>query len=94
MKKALLLIALSFVILLSAVGCGKSTPLTIWVGSESVEFYTQKMQEYVTDYNATHDKDFPYEISVVKADTASAAATFLDDTEAGADILTVAHDNQ
>lgn len=93
MKKLFVMLAFTIFLSISAIGCGSSSPLTIWVGAESVDFYQQKMDEYVTQYNSTHDKAFPYEVSVVKADTASAASTFLDDPEAGADLFTVAHDN-
>ncbi len=73
---------------------GANSPIVIWVGSESQAFYQQKMDDYVTNYPTTHSgADFPYTVSVVAADTASAAAIFLDDTVAGPDILTVAHDN-
>jgi arabinogalactan oligomer/maltooligosaccharide transport system substrate-binding protein len=93
MKKALLILALSFSVLFVAVGCNSDNTLDIWVGSESATFYTEKMVEYVTEYNNTHDDEFPFEIVVSGVDTGTAAATFLDDTEAGADIFTVAHDN-
>ena len=93
MKKLFLLTALMFSIMIAAVGCGSSSPLTIWVGSESVDFYTNKMTEYVENYNATHEKEFPFEVAVKAVDTGTAASTFLDDSDAGADIFTVAHDN-
>jgi len=93
MKKVLLILALSFSVLLATVGCNSDNTLKIWVGSESEEFYTQKMAEYVTNYNNTHDEEFPYEVVVSGVDTGTAASTYLDDTEAGADIFTVAHDN-
>ncbi len=93
MKKAILVLALSFSVLLAAVGCNSDNTLKIWVGSESEAFYTEKMVEYVTEYNNSHDEEFPYEIVVSGVDTGTAASTFLDDTEAGADIFTVAHDN-
>jgi hypothetical protein len=41
MKKVLLILALSFSVLLAAVGCNSDNTLKIWVGSESEEFYTQ-----------------------------------------------------
>ncbi len=93
MKKAFLLTALAFSFMIAAVGCGSSSPLTIWVGSESLDFYTNKMAEYVENYNATHENEFPYEVDVKAVDTGTAASTFLDDPDAGADIFTVAHDN-
>ena len=76
-----------------ALGCSRERPLVIWVGAEVQEFYQEKMQEYIEYYNANNDEPFPYTIDVRAADTGSAAATFLDDMDAGPDILTVAHDN-
>lgn len=93
MKKHFIVFVFILAVSLSLLGCGKAQPLTIWVGAESVEFYTAKMTEYVTAYNASHTEAFPYEVSVLGVDTGSAAATFLDDTQAGADIFTIAHDN-
>lgn len=93
MKKVFLIMALMSFVLLTTVGCGADDPLLIWVGAESEEFYTGKMTEYIEAYNAAHEEEFPFEVSVQGVDTGSAAATFLDDTEAGADIFTVAHDN-
>lgn len=91
--KKLLLLALVVFTAFTLVGCNNEKPLLIWVGTESVDFYTDKMNEYVSNYNATHDEEFPYEISVLGVDTGSAASTFMDDTDAGADIFTIAHDN-
>jgi arabinogalactan oligomer/maltooligosaccharide transport system substrate-binding protein len=93
MKKLLLLMALAMVVLFTAAGCGGKTPLTIWVGSESEAFYTAKMEEYKALYLETTGEEFPHEIAVKGVDTGTAASTFLDDTEAGADIFTAAHDN-
>ena len=93
MKKVMLGALLFLAIMFGAVGCGGSSELLIWVGAESVDFYSAKMVEYVADYNATHEKEFPYEVLVVGVDSSTAAATFLDDTDAGADIFTVPHDN-
>ncbi len=93
MKKIFGLAALFLVSLPMLTGCGKADPIVIWVGTESEEFYQTKLDEYVVSYNAANEKAFPYAIDVKGVDTGSAAATFLDDTEAGADIFTVAHDN-
>ncbi len=93
MKKILLLVALSIGFISFLSGCSSNSPLLIWVGTESATFYTNKMVEYVENYNLTHEKEFPFEISVKAVDTGTAAATFMDDTDAGADIFTVAHDN-
>lgn len=94
-KSLTLLLALCMVVA-SFVGCSpkkSNTPLTIWVGVESVDFYTEKMAEYVEKYKEKTGEDFPFSVSVQGVDTASAAAKVLDDLDAGADIFTVAHDN-
>lgn len=93
MMKKLLIFALAVFAVITLVGCNGEKPLLIWVGTESVDFYTGKMTEYVNNYNAAHEEDFPYEISVLGVDTGSAANTFTDDTDAGADIFTIPHDN-
>jgi len=75
-------------------GCkAKEEQIKIWVGSEARDFYEKKMDEWVARYNASNDKPFAYTIAVESVDTGSAAAKFLDDLDAGADILTIAHDN-
>ncbi|MFA7672301.1 MAG: extracellular solute-binding protein [Clostridia bacterium] len=75
-------------------GCtSNKEPLTIWVGVESVDFYTAKMAEYVANYKATTGEAFPYEVVVQGVDSASAAGKASDDLDAAADIFTVPHDN-
>jgi maltose-binding protein MalE len=93
LKKRLILLLILIFGAFTLAGCGNKSPLTIWVGSESLEFYSAKMVEYVETYNATNSEPFPYEVVVKAVDSASAAATFLDDTDAGADIITIPHDN-
>lgn len=93
MKIKSLIIILFAVISLTLSGCSRSTPLVIWVGTEVQEFYAAQMVEYVRLYNEQNDREFPFEIEVRAADTGTAAGTFLDDMDAGPDILTVAHDN-
>lgn len=93
MKKLLLFLTLAVVVLFTAAGCGGKAPLTIWVGSESEAFYQVKMEDYKALYLQKTGEEFPHEVSVVGVDTGTAASTFLDDTEAGADIFTAAHDN-
>ncbi|MBN2504424.1 MAG: extracellular solute-binding protein [Bacilli bacterium] len=93
MKKLLFMLVLAVASVSVLAGCSGGNALVIWVGSESQEFYAEKMDLYVEEYNSTHEEKFPYKISVLAADTGTAAATFLDDPEAGADIFTVAHDN-
>ena len=68
---------------------GTQTELTIWVGTESAEFYQARADEYIASFGGS----YPFTINVEGVNTGSAAATFLDDTEAGADIFTIAHDN-
>jgi len=74
-------------------GCKKAEVIKIWVGSEARAFYQAKMDEWVESYNKTHDKPFPWTVTVESVDTGAAASKFLDDTAAGADIFTIAHDN-
>lgn len=93
MKNKIVILVMLFASIFLISACKKITPLTIWVGTESVEFYTLKMQEYAASYEEETGKAFPHEIAVKGVDTGTAAATFLEDTQAGADIFTVAHDN-
>ncbi len=93
MKKMLLSLTMILIMAGVLVGCGGNDPLQIWVGSESQDFYQEKMNEYVENYNASHEEAFPFEVQVKGVDTGTAAATYLDDMQAGADIFTVAHDN-
>jgi maltose-binding protein MalE len=88
--------ALVFVVFFSflfSAGCKKEEIIKIWVGSEARDFYEMKMNDWIENYNSTHDKPFPYTVRVESVDTGAAAAKFLDDTAVGADIFTVAHDN-
>ena len=82
-------VAVLAVVLVSvATSCGKKTgPLTIWVGTESVKFYQEKADAWLAETGNT------FKIEVKGTDTGGAAATYLADTAAGADIFTVAHDN-
>ena len=93
MKSKLLGLGLVLATTFSLASCGGEAPLTIWVGTESAEFYTQAMAEYVAAYEQRTGDEFPHEVAVKGVDTGTAAATFLEDTQAGADIFTVAHDN-
>jgi arabinogalactan oligomer/maltooligosaccharide transport system substrate-binding protein len=86
---AVIIAALSFLS-----GCSKKVEtIKIWVGSEAKTFYQGKMEDWVAAYNTAHDKPFPWTVMVESVDTGAAASKFLDDTAAGADIFTVAHDN-
>jgi arabinogalactan oligomer/maltooligosaccharide transport system substrate-binding protein len=93
MKSKLLGLGLVLATTFSLASCGGEAPLTIWVGTESAEFYTQVMAEYAAAYEQRTGTEFPHEISVKGVDTGTAASIFLEDTQAGADIFTVAHDN-
>jgi len=94
MKKIAQLLSLTLVLMLafSLTACGKKS-LTIWVGTESQQFYQQMVDDYVENYNTTHEENFPSKIVVQGVDSGAAAAQFLDDTEAGPDIFTIPHDN-
>ena len=93
MKKLLLLFTLMFVAV-TAVGCGgEKGMITIWVGEESQEFYTQKLEDYKVLYKENTGDDFPHDFEVLGVDTGSAAGSFLNDPQAGPDIFTSAHDN-
>ena len=48
-KKIIMIFTLVFTAMILA-SCGKSEPLLIWVGSESVDFYKAQMEAYVEDY--------------------------------------------
>jgi len=85
---------LAITICFGFLSCKKEEDIKIWVGIESKDFYQTKMDQWVEAYKSSNGgKAFPYKINVEGVDSGSAAAKFLDDTSAGADILTVAHDN-
>ena len=96
MKKSKVFIYAFFiaaVVCLVFTSCKKEEVIRIWVGSEAKNFYQEKMDQWVAQYNAANSKPFEWTVIVESVDTGSAAAKFLDDTDAGADILTIAHDN-
>lgn len=93
MKKiinTLLLLVMSTIMLTA---CNGGPKIVIWVGIESVDYYTEVVANYITLYEEKNESKFEYKIEVLAIDTGTAASTFLDDPEAGADIFTVAHDN-
>jgi maltose-binding protein MalE len=92
MKKNIGLIAFSASAIVALAGCGGPKPLLIWVGTESEAFYVQAMTEYAAAWETANGEKFPHEIRVVGTD-ATAAAKFVQDPEAGADILQIPHDN-
>lgn len=75
--------------LFSVASCGESGPkaLKVFVGTESLSYYTSVLQEYARENN------LPFAIEVSGGDTGGYADTFLRDTKKGADIFVVAHDN-
>jgi len=84
-------LALGAVVVTLLNGCA-DRPLLIWVGTESVDFYTQAMEDYKVLYEEENGEKFPHAISVVGTD-ASAAAKLVQDVEAGGDIVQIPHDN-
>jgi len=88
-----LVVALAFLFFVNKNVGAAGDPIKIWVGSESTVFYESALEQYKAKYKAEKGTDFPYDFEVSGVDSASAAATFLTDTEAGADIFTVPHDN-
>ena len=93
MNKKIIISIFNFNICIRSCRMQKDAPLTIWVGTESVEFYQDAIADYLVMYEEENGKAFPHTIEVKGADTGPAAATYLEDTEAGPDIFTVAHDN-
>ena len=93
MKKRILIIIMLLFVIVFLSACKKQKPLTIWVGSESQEFYAEKINDYLELYQTKNGKEFPHKIEVKAVDSSTAAATYLDDMEAGADIFTIPHDN-
>lgn len=93
MKKLLALTFVALMVLTVSACSGSKGTIEIWVGDEVQEFYQNKANEYITQYETETGDEFPYTIDVKAADTGTAAGVFLDDPDAGPDILTVAHDN-
>ncbi len=73
-------------------GCGADNTVTIWVGSESVDFYNEVANEFIN--NQADGSEFKnFKVKVVGTDTGSAAGSIMTDNTAAGDIYTVAHDN-
>ena len=90
-KKTSLLMCsgLVFLAMGSLAGCGSNAgSLTVWVGSESVEYY----RDLAKDFKAKNP-GFGMNIQISGADTGSAAGQMTTDNTACADIVTIAHDN-
>ena len=62
--------------------------LVFWVGSESVAVYEDLTRQFMAN-----NPDFKYTISIVGADTGTAAASMIQDNSAVGDVVTIAHDN-
>lgn len=92
MKKRFVFLLLAAFSVNALTGCRKQ-PLTIWVGSESQEFYADVMNKYVKAWEEEKGGKFPHKVEVKGVDSAAASATFIQDTDAGADIFTIPHDN-
>ncbi len=91
MKKKSLLLTLgaSLLSLGCLSGCNLSNELiVVWVGSESVEYYRKVAKEFLAA-----NPGFGSKISIIGADTGSAAGEMQKDNTACGDIITVAHDN-
>ena len=73
---------------LVACGGGKKGEISIWVGSESVDFYKATVKDYLDN-----NPSFEYDVNVVAADTGTIAGSMVADNTACGDIITVAHDN-
>lgn len=89
-KKSLFLTSAAFLLSLGCLtGCNlNANTITVWVGKESVAYYTQAAEKFVSE-----NPDFTMKIKINEADTGSAAGEMLKDNTSCADILTVAHDN-
>lgn len=92
MKKRYVFLAMAALSIGTLTSC-RQQALTIWVGSESQEFYTGVMADYVAMYEEETGEAFPHKIEVKGVDSSAAAASFVQDTDAGADIFTIPHDN-
>ncbi|MDR2867052.1 MAG: extracellular solute-binding protein [Acholeplasmatales bacterium] len=72
----------------------KNLPITIWVGAESVAFYQEKANEYLETVFKVQNPGLNHPAIIVKpSDAATAANTFLLDTEEGVDIFTIPSDS-
>ena len=88
-NKKLLSLSIAALTMASVVGCQKTTEsILVWVGAESMDYYQTKLNDF-----KKANPDFPLDFTVKGVDTGSAATTFLQDIDAGADIFTIAHDN-
>lgn len=89
-KNSLLFASTSLILALGCLaGCAKTKKsLVVWVGSESVEFYRAQAKEFLKN-----NADFGLKITIVGADTGSAAGQMVSDNTSCGDIVTIASDN-
>lgn len=92
MNKKILYILPLLLTSIQGCSCSNSDALTIWVGTESVDFYKDVLEEYEDIYEKNNEDNFP-KWKVKGIDVGSSAETFLQDNDAGADIFVCAHDN-
>ena len=92
MKRKLYFIVPLLLMSLEGCSCSNKGALTIWVGNESVSFYSDVIKDYEKIYNEKNDDRFP-KWKVKGIDVGNSAETFLQDNEAGADIFLCTHDN-
>lgn len=92
-SKFLALAAFGAIAVSGLTGCGNSgNTVTLWVGSESVNFYTEVANEFIASQEEGSEFS-KFKVKVVGTDTGTAAASVIQDKNAGGDIFTVAHDN-
>ena len=91
-KKSLLLCSglalLSVGSLSGCAGLQNTNNIIVWVGSESVEYYRELQQKFLSE-----NPEFGYKITIVGADTGSVGGQMVADNTSCGDIVTIAHDN-
>lgn len=89
-KKSLLLTSATLLLALGSLSACATTKksVVVWVGSESVEYYREKANEF-----KKANPDFGLKISIVGADAGSAGGQMVSDNTACGDIVTIASDN-
>lgn len=70
---------------------GSGNTVTLWVGSESTDFYKDVATEFAKEYAEAGGKS--YKIKVVGVDTGSTGGQMTSDASACGDIVVTAHDN-
>ena len=81
MKRKLYFIVPLLLMSVEGCSCSNKDALTIWVGNESVSFYSDVIKDYEKIYNAKNDDIFP-KWKVKGIDVGNSAETFLQDNEA------------